>query len=193
MPAERILFLTGHLAEPRLTRVLKGLGATEFEWQVLDIGVKVAALMTEAIIRRRLPRPVPADRVIVPGRCRADLEKLSADFGVPFMRGPDEISDLPAFLGRGGVAARPVADRHPHLRRDRRGVAARASTLSSPRRSAESGRRRRDRPRLPARHAFPASRRLSPRAEGGGLSGQRRFRRCRRADARQRAPARIFC
>ena len=57
MPTEKILFLTGHLAEPRLSRMLKGLGETEFEWQVLDIGVKVAALMTEAIITRRLPRP----------------------------------------------------------------------------------------------------------------------------------------
>ncbi len=103
MPAERILFLTGHLAEPRLLRTLRSLGATPFEWRVLDIGVKVAALMTEAIIRRRLPRPVPADRVIVPGRCRADLAKLSAEFGVPIVAGPDEISDLPAFLGRGGV------------------------------------------------------------------------------------------
>lgn len=104
MPTERILFLTGHLAEPRLTRTLKNLGATEFQWQVLDIGVKVAALMTEAIIRRRLPRPVPADRIIVPGRCRADLDKLSEEFGVPIIAGPDEISDLPAFLGRGGIA-----------------------------------------------------------------------------------------
>src|SRR5688500_17723568 len=59
--------------------------------------------MTEAIIRRRLPRPVPADRVIVPGRCRADLKRLSAELGVPVIRGPDEIADLPAFLGRGGV------------------------------------------------------------------------------------------
>jgi dihydropteroate synthase-like protein len=101
--AERILFLTGHLAEPRLKRVLESLGATEFEWQALDIGVKVAALMTEAIIRRRLPRPVPADRVILPGRCRADFAALSKDFGVPIVRGPDEVSDLPAFLGRGGV------------------------------------------------------------------------------------------
>ena len=42
--------------------------------------------------------------IIVPGRCRADLEKLSAEFGVPIIAGPDEISDLPAFLGRGGVA-----------------------------------------------------------------------------------------
>ncbi|MGH6925036.1 MAG: DUF6513 domain-containing protein [Propylenella sp.] len=103
MPAERLLFLTGRLAEPRLKRVLESLGVTEFEWQALDIGVKVAALMTEAIIRRRLPRPVPADRVILPGRCRADLDALSRDLGVPFASGPDEVSDLPAFLGRGGI------------------------------------------------------------------------------------------
>jgi dihydropteroate synthase-like protein len=107
---ERLLFLTGHLAEPRLQRVLTGLGPTEFEWQILDVGVKVAALMTEAIMRRRLPRPVPADRVVVPGRCRADLDRLSAELGVPFVRGPDELADLPAFLGRG--AASPDLSRY---------------------------------------------------------------------------------
>jgi dihydropteroate synthase-like protein len=100
---ERLLFLTGHLALPRLERLLTSLGATDFEWQIVDIGVKVAALMTEAIIRRRLPRPVSADRVIVPGRCRADLARLSAEFSVPMVRGPDELADLPAFLGRGGI------------------------------------------------------------------------------------------
>src|SRR5215207_3233441 len=101
---ERLLFLTGHLAMPRLERLLQSLAPADFEGEVLDIGVKVAALMTEAIIRRRLPRPVTADRVIVPGRCRADLDRLSAEFGVPLVRGPDELADLPAFLGRGGVA-----------------------------------------------------------------------------------------
>ena len=109
-PAERLLFLTGHLAEPRLQRVLKGLGATNFEWQVLDIGVKVAALMTEAIIRRRIPRPVQADRVVLPGRFRGDIDKLSQELDVPVARGPDEIIDLPAYLGRGGVA--PDLSRH---------------------------------------------------------------------------------
>jgi dihydropteroate synthase-like protein len=103
MTRERLLFLTGHLARPRLERVLSGLGETEFSWEIMDIGVKVAALMTEAIIRRRLPRPVPADRIILPGRCRADLDRLVAELGVPVTRGPDELVDLPAFLGRGGV------------------------------------------------------------------------------------------
>jgi dihydropteroate synthase-like protein len=103
MPAERLLFVTGRLAEPRLRRVLEGLGTTDFEWQVLDIGVKVAALMTEAIIRRRIPHPVPADRVVLPGRFRGDIDKLSQELGVPVARGPDEIIDLPAYLGRGGI------------------------------------------------------------------------------------------
>src|SRR3954451_19965432 len=102
--AERIAFLTGHLARPRLEKVLGGLKEPGFTWSVVDIGVKVAALMTEAIIARRMPRPVDASRVIVPGRCRADLARLSAEFGVPFERGPDEVKDLPAYLGKGGRA-----------------------------------------------------------------------------------------
>lgn len=96
---ERLLFLTGHLARPRLEKVLKALGPVAFTWEICDIGVKVAALMTQAIIARRLPRPVEADRIIVPGRCRADLDVLGAQIGVPFSRGPDELNDLPAFLG----------------------------------------------------------------------------------------------
>src|SRR5262245_44786113 len=102
--AERILFLTGHLARSRLEKVLVGAGDLGFEWSIVDIGVKVAALMTEAIIRRRLPRPVTADRVMVPGRCRADLARLTAEFGLPFERGPDEVKDLPAFFGKRGRA-----------------------------------------------------------------------------------------
>jgi dihydropteroate synthase-like protein len=98
---ERVLFLTGHLAYPRLDRILRSMGETSFSWEVCDIGVKVAALMTEAIITRRLSRPIVADRIILPGRCRADLARLSSDLGVPVTRGPDELSDLPAYLGHG--------------------------------------------------------------------------------------------
>jgi dihydropteroate synthase-like protein len=58
--------------------------------------------MTETIIIRRLPRPVLADRVMVPGRCRADLARLSAEFGLPFERGPEELKDLPAWFGKRG-------------------------------------------------------------------------------------------
>jgi dihydropteroate synthase-like protein len=99
---EHIAFLTGHLAQSRLEKVLVSMDNRGFAWSVINVGVKVAALMTGAIIERRLPRPLQASRVLVPGRCRADLGHLSAEFGVPFERGPDEIKDLPAYFGKGG-------------------------------------------------------------------------------------------
>jgi dihydropteroate synthase-like protein len=99
---ERILLLTGHLACHRLEKLLVELGETPFAWSIFDVGVKVAALMTQQIISRRLPRPLNASRVLVPGRCRADLDRLAAEFGVPFERGPDELKDLPAYFGKGG-------------------------------------------------------------------------------------------
>lgn len=102
--AERILFLTGHLARARLEKVLGDTANLGFSWSVFDVGVKVAALMTEAIIARRLPRPVDASEVMVPGRCRADLARLGREFGVPFVRGPDELKDLPSYFGKGGRA-----------------------------------------------------------------------------------------
>lgn len=100
--ADRILFLTGHLAQARLEKVLAGAGDLGFAWSVFDVGVKVAALMTEAIITRRLSRPVNAARVVLPGRCRVDLARLTETFGVPFERGPDELKDLPAWFGKRG-------------------------------------------------------------------------------------------
>ena len=100
--AERFAFLTGHLAKARLDRVLAGLGDAGFSWEVIDIGVKVAALMSEQIVLRRLALPEGVNRVVLPGRFRGSLEALSAHFGVVFERGPDELADLPAYLGRPG-------------------------------------------------------------------------------------------
>jgi dihydropteroate synthase-like protein len=108
--AERLVFLTGHLAKARLEKLLAGLGDTEFAWEVVDIGVKVAALMTAEIIVRRLKMPEGADRVILPGRFRGDVERLSEHFGIPFQRGPDELADLPPYLGRAGQP--PDLSRH---------------------------------------------------------------------------------
>jgi dihydropteroate synthase-like protein len=101
---ESILFLTGHLARPRLEAVLHGMDAG-FDWTVLDIGVNVAALMTEDIIVRRLPDRGEADKIMLPGRCRADLDRLSAHYRVPVLRGPDELKDIPTYFGRARKAA----------------------------------------------------------------------------------------
>ncbi len=100
--AQKLLFLTGHLAEPRLIETVASVGLPEGSWRVHNIGIKVAALMTEAIVRNRLKPPLQADQVILPGRCRMDLDSLSGHYGIPFVRGPDELVDVPQFLGKGG-------------------------------------------------------------------------------------------
>lgn len=100
---ERILFLTGRLAEKNLHRVLEDLNASEFDYQVREMGINVAGLMTAEMIRRRMPTAPDADRIIVPGRCRGDLDLLSQHYGIPVVRGPDELKDLPQYFGRGGA------------------------------------------------------------------------------------------
>ena len=95
---ERILFITGRLAEKQVKQVLEKM-QPDFQYKVHVMGVTVAALITSDMIIRRLPDAQGADRVILPGRCRGDLDALSQHFGVPFERGPEEIKDLPLHFG----------------------------------------------------------------------------------------------
>ena len=97
--AERIVLVTGSLAEPRVRRVAEQVASEALEPVVANVGVKVAALMTTDIVERRLTLPEGADRVVMPGRFRGDLDRLSDFFGTRFERGPDEVADLPEYLG----------------------------------------------------------------------------------------------
>ncbi|NJD06516.1 MAG: dihydropteroate synthase, partial [Methylococcaceae bacterium] len=97
--AEHILFLTGKLAEPQLRQVLAEM-QPEFRYTVHQLGITVAALMTADMIKRRLKDHFGADRILVPGRCRGDLEELSRELGLPVERGPEELRDLPEFFGK---------------------------------------------------------------------------------------------
>jgi dihydropteroate synthase-like protein len=101
---EHIVFLTGRLAEKSLARVLESMAPTPFSWEIREIGLQVAALMTADMIRRRVAVPLQASRMIVPGRCRGDLAALSGHYGVPVERGPEEVKDLPQFFGRAAQA-----------------------------------------------------------------------------------------
>jgi dihydropteroate synthase-like protein len=101
---EHIVFLTGRLAQPQLERVLGSIDAAPFTYEVREIGLQVAALMTAEMIGRRVPAPVAADRIIVPGRCRGDLDALAARYGIPVQRGPEELKDLPRFFDRAAKA-----------------------------------------------------------------------------------------
>lgn len=97
---EHLLFLTGKLAKKNLHRVLEGMQPTDFSWQIQQLGVSVAALMTTDMIERRLKDYSNADRIIIPGRCRGDIDKLSEQLGVPVERGPEELKDLPVWFGK---------------------------------------------------------------------------------------------
>ncbi|KQU19116.1 dihydropteroate synthase [Methylobacterium sp. Leaf94] len=99
---EHLVFITGRMAKARLEKVAATLPPERYAWSIADAGVKVAALMTEEIIRRRVTIPEGATRIVLPGRCRANPEALAAHFGLPVERGPDEIVDLPAYLGLAG-------------------------------------------------------------------------------------------
>lgn len=101
--SEHILFLTGKLAEKSLHNVLESMQPAEFTYTVHQIGINVAGLMTAELIARRLKDTAGADRVIVPGRCRGDLDALSQRYHVPVVRGPDELKDLPRYFGRKGA------------------------------------------------------------------------------------------
>ncbi len=117
---EHILFLTGHLAKPSLERVLASFESVPFTWEARDLGLQVAALMTADMIRRRVALPLDSisrtpegtqasrrvDRMVVPGRCRGDVDALARHFGIPVQRGPEELKDLPRFFDR---AAKPIA------------------------------------------------------------------------------------
>ena len=48
---------------------------------------------------RRLSKKHDFDRIIVPGKFRGDLDKLSNFFKVPVERGPDDVSNIPDYFG----------------------------------------------------------------------------------------------
>ncbi len=110
---EHLIFITGKLAEKSLTRVLSELTPRPFTYEIRVLGVAVAALLTGELIARRLGDVAGASKVIIPGRCRCDLDQLTANFVTPFVRGPEELKDLPQFFG--GHARAQTLDRHACL------------------------------------------------------------------------------
>lgn len=105
---QKLLFLTGKLAEKSLNKVLSEVQSNPktppFKYRVEQIGVSVAALMTPDLIARRLKQAGDADKVIVPGLCQGDLAPLQQQYGVPVERGPEDLKDLPQYFGHAGSA-----------------------------------------------------------------------------------------
>ncbi len=96
---ERILFVTGRLAEFSLRRVLVSLsGQVGFEYEVAVLGISVAALMQTDWVVQKLKLDSSFNRVIMPGWCQGDLQPLEASFGTSFELGPKDLADLPQFF-----------------------------------------------------------------------------------------------
>ena len=102
---EHIVFLTGKLAKISLEKVLSDISSkNQFTYEVIDIGVNVAALATVNIIIKKLDLKdiSKATRIIIPGRCRGEIKDLEKFFGKDCIRGPEELKDIPSFLGLQG-------------------------------------------------------------------------------------------
>jgi dihydropteroate synthase-like protein len=92
---ERILFVTGKLAEPSLRRLLAELTPrTAIESEVAVLPITVAALLTTKWIASHLSVPESFDRVILPGLVTGELDRIPKA-----ERGPKDLRDLPEFFG----------------------------------------------------------------------------------------------
>jgi dihydropteroate synthase len=101
----RIVFVTGQLAKDALGKVLPECG-DGLDGTIETLRIKVAALMTTDYLTSTLKLP-PCDTVCLPGLSQANTDALSKRFGVPFVKGPKDLRDLPSFFGRKAEGYRP--------------------------------------------------------------------------------------
>ena len=99
---ERILFVTGRLAEFALRRTLEPLAKqVGFAYEVEVLGISVAVLVHGGLVGRQTRAAQGFDRVILPGWCQGDLSALARAYQRPVELGPKDLHDLPEFFGRG--------------------------------------------------------------------------------------------
>ena len=109
---EKILLVTGRLAETSMRGLLNHLARHgEQQFEVAVLGISVAALMHAEWVARKLEIPEGIDRVILPGWCQGDLDKLSDEIGCPCELGPKDLFDLPEYLGSESVEP-PLLDEY---------------------------------------------------------------------------------
>jgi dihydropteroate synthase-like protein len=100
---ERVLFVTGRLAEPALRRVLEEMHPP-FAAEVAVLKITVAALMTTAWIARFLEVSAGTDLVLLPGLVEGDTGPLSERYGVRVEKGPKDLREIPRHFGQAAAA-----------------------------------------------------------------------------------------
>ncbi len=100
-----VVLVTGTLAEPAVRAVAAALKESGVEAQVVVLNIQVAALMTTEWVARKLSLPAgcKAERVLLPGYCRGEVDAIAGKLGMKVEKGPKEIADLPQWLRGGGA------------------------------------------------------------------------------------------
>jgi dihydropteroate synthase-like protein len=93
------LFVTGKLAADALTTALERMNP-DFEYEVTVLNISVAALMGTSWIAQRLTDAAGCQQVMIPGWCQGELSVIEEQVGVPVVRGPKDLKDLPQYFGR---------------------------------------------------------------------------------------------
>ena len=91
---KKILFITGKLAEKGLKTVIDSIEDKKFSYEIRNLNVNVAALLTTDMIQRRIGDVNDFDEIIIPGRVRGDIKSLEKQLSKIITRGPDELKDL---------------------------------------------------------------------------------------------------
>ena len=89
------MFITGKLAEKGLKTVINSIEDKTFSYEIRNLNVNVAALLTTEMIERRIGDVDGFDEIIIPGRVRGDIKALEMKICKKVTRGPDELKDLP--------------------------------------------------------------------------------------------------
>src|SRR5213593_3527089 len=100
---QRVLFVTGKLAEPALRRTLTDM-APAFAYEVAVMKITVAALMTTPWIARFLEVPRGTDLVLIPGLCEGEPGVIAEKTGIAVEKGPKDLRQIPEYFGRAAAA-----------------------------------------------------------------------------------------
>lgn len=95
----RYLFVTGKLAADSLAAALDKM-APDFPYEIAALPISVAALMDTGWIARHLTKAGQAEVVMIPGLCQGDLAVIEDKLGVPVVKGPKDLKDIPTAFGR---------------------------------------------------------------------------------------------
>jgi dihydropteroate synthase-like protein len=94
----KILFVTGKLAAKALEKTLLMM-KPDFDYKIQVLPITVAALMNTEFIVNNV-NPLDYDRLVIPGACRADTQKISGYLKMETVTGPQDLRSLPSFFGQ---------------------------------------------------------------------------------------------